>query len=553
MGKNEAAHADSASTAARRSRWWCDIRWISASVVGLSITSLLWLLFGPEPAIRVSRETTCVTEPLAADGLPDYAAAWVQMAGPAPPPEENAAVVLLEACWPLGIDGDLLAACRALGIPSDPPTKSLREPHADAASGISREKFDSVAGRPWKAAEFPELEAWLRANQVAIDQIVAASKRPRYWLPMGGWLPAHAGLPVTASRFHTAIRAIGRILMCRAMLHIGEHRYADAWRDSHALSRLARLMVAPENRPLDALVLSMALMLERHAHRASTFFLLRNVDLPRELLVTMSHDLDALGPPANVANVIIAERFGVLSNMLAVADPGGGGRGARVRRYASHVSKDNSFAMWTSLDWNHLLGRFNETLEQFDAALRLPTHADRRAMIHEVHQDQLDERAAWKPLSRRFTVLVNRAARTEYVFSVTRWEMVADPGFWLGSVTEHQTRCELMRVAVAIALWKLDHPAVGYPERLEDLVPKVLPAVPIDLYSNQPLIYERRGDGYLLASVGPNGVYDGGDDFLGAIIRGEWQSSARKVAWDKCDYVIRMPIPDDADVANVLP
>ena len=57
-----------------------------------------------------------------------------------------------------------------------------------------------------------------------------------------------------------------------------------------------------------------------------------------------------------------------------------------------------------------------------------------------------------------------------------------------------------------------------------------------------PLIYERRGDGYLLASVGVNGVYDGGDDMSGDIGGGEWQQT-RGVLLEKSDLVVRMPVP----------
>jgi hypothetical protein len=57
------------------------------------------------------------------------------------------------------------------------------------------------------------------------------------------------------------------------------------------------------------------------------------------------------------------------------------------------------------------------------------------------------------------------------------------------------------------------------------------------------LIYERRGDGYLLASVGENGVYDGGDDIDGWIVRGEWQEQEQKVNYPAVDLVVRMPIP----------
>jgi hypothetical protein len=103
----------------------------------------------------------------------------------------------------------------------------------------------------------------------------------------------------------------------------------------------------------------------------------------------------------------------------------------------------------------------------------------------------------------------------------------------------------LTRTAAALAAWRADQPADSppYPERLDDLVPRYLPAVPVDPFTDTPLIYERRGDGYLLASVGQNGVYDGGDDMSGDIVGGEWQEQTRDVDYPKSDLVVRMPVP----------
>ena len=82
-----------------------------------------------------------------------------------------------------------------------------------------------------------------------------------------------------------------------------------------------------------------------------------------------------------------------------------------------------------------------------------------------------------------------------------------------------------------------------YPETLAALAPRYLTTVPLDPFIDKPFIYERRGDGYLLASVGENGVYDGGDDRKGWIIGGEWQAIEQNVDPDKWDLVVRMPVP----------
>jgi hypothetical protein len=60
----------------------------------------------------------------------------------------------------------------------------------------------------------------------------------------------------------------------------------------------------------------------------------------------------------------------------------------------------------------------------------------------------------------------------------------------------------LTQVALALAAFKADHGS--YPTLLDELTPRDLPVIPIDLFSEKPLIYERNTDGYKLRSVGPN-------------------------------------------------
>ena len=65
-----------------------------------------------------------------------------------------------------------------------------------------------------------------------------------------------------------------------------------------------------------------------------------------------------------------------------------------------------------------------------------------------------------------------------------------------------------VRIACALERHHLANGA--YPETLGELVPVSLKAVPLDLYSRQPLVYRRDGASYLLYSTGKNRVDDGG-------------------------------------------
>ena len=94
------------------------------------------------------------------------------------------------------------------------------------------------------------------------------------------------------------------------------------------------------------------------------------------------------------------------------------------------------------------------------------------------------------------------------------------------------------RVAAALAAYRATHNQ--YPEELAALLAEYLDSIPMDLYSGNPFLYERRGDGYLLYSVFENGADDEGTDFAGKIVKGEWvtgDSGSR----DRPDLVVRVP------------
>jgi hypothetical protein len=67
----------------------------------------------------------------------------------------------------------------------------------------------------------------------------------------------------------------------------------------------------------------------------------------------------------------------------------------------------------------------------------------------------------------------------------------------------------LALAALAIEEWREHHPE-QFPSRLADLVPTYLPMVPTDPFDDHPLRYTRLANGYVLYSVGPNFVDDGG-------------------------------------------
>jgi len=86
--------------------------------------------------------------------------------------------------------------------------------------------------------------------------------------------------------------------------------------------------------------------------------------------------------------------------------------------------------------------------------------------------------------------------------------------FWTNSTTQN----DMMIVALALQQYHLKHHS--YPRSLSLLVPTELASVPTDPFTlGKPLRYRQIGAAYLLYSVGPDGIDDGGAPVSGRVIQ----------------------------------
>lgn len=139
-------------------------------------------------------------------------------------------------------------------------------------------------------------------------------------------------------------------------------------------------------------------------------------------------------------------------------------------------------------------------------------------------------------------VFLSRKSRGEMI--ATTFLALMGPG--ISSVIEAENHSvdelRLARTAAALAVWRLEQG--NYPNELEQLVPDLLPKLPMDASWNKPFHYEQRGEGYLLYAVGIDGDDNGGNNRAGTIIDGEWVlDKENDVVTDGKDLVIRLPIP----------
>jgi len=140
--------------------------------------------------------------------------------------------------------------------------------------------------------------------------------------------------------------------------------------------------------------------------------------------------------------------------------------------------------------------------------------------------------------------LISRRGRGEFIANFLAYLLIPSIGTVQDSVDKANVNLELMRLSAALSVFRAENG--HYPEKLDELVPGMVAALPIDIFSGKPPIYKADDDraGFLLYSVGENGVDDGGTEVLGWIVDGEWRDEADgQFDYDEADQVIRFPVP----------
>jgi hypothetical protein len=81
-------------------------------------------------------------------------------------------------------------------------------------------------------------------------------------------------------------------------------------------------------------------------------------------------------------------------------------------------------------------------------------------------------------------------------------------------VKEVQCTAQLRLALSAIAVERYRLALGKLPDALGDLVPKYLPSVPEDPFDGQPIRFKHVEEGYVIYSIGPDGIDDGGRERL---------------------------------------
>jgi hypothetical protein len=482
----------------------------------------------PDVEVAISKETTYITGPLRPDGYPDYLAALNERYGKGVTPDNNAAVLVWRAVGPKKVEERLRPEFfRRLGmepLPADGEyfldsydyTEELlqKESPAKLATLFAKARqqkglrerlstqFRNTGIAPWPAASRPAAAEWLQRNERPLALFVAASKRPRFFSP----LVSDQEPAVSFGETHGCLYfwSAADALCSRAMLRWNDGRVAEAREDILACRRLARL--AAQQLPSSAALLN-ACFVEKRAHKA-LLALFHYGAMSVEAAKALDRQIQQFPDLPDPLETEDFETRCTCLDCMGMIIRGGQRAKGPLDRLVSQAVVDPVLT-----DWDGALRYGNAWHDRSLTAARIADWTERMRLAGEMDKEcqVMGERTRdvkWLPWRFLFSprgawgrVWVGRVlSLTSYSVSNT-----------LRMRDEMLTRGQLLRLASLIHVYRAEHG--GYPATLKDLTPKYLATLPVDLYHGKAFRYRIEGAGYVLYSVGPDGVDDLGNEW----------------------------------------
>lgn len=475
-------------------------------VLGVAVIDQVWVWADRRLTIGVN--TTRITSPLSPEGYPDYLAAINAKHAEGVTVENNAAIPLWQA---LGDMADPLSAATVYhtwGVPQPASGARLMEYREWAArrgsvlvtAGAEAVAFDGVKvpayedpyyweeqvsrEAPWSAAAHPLLATWQKQIDPILNQVEAAVQRPRYYVPLttpdGKTGGAGEGAVVMAVLPKLGIvKTCGNALMSRAMARLDAGDATGFSRDIATCERLARLLTQQPDLITHLVGAAIDTMALRAVQAAGASGRLSAKDADN-----LRAELDRIGSLPSPAHALDeGERYMALDMICTVR---------RAKSDGDFVKGMNVLSAVVPVNFDATMRRVNTRMDRLVSACELAEYALRRDEFG-VYDAEIE--------AMRARGILLKFWHAEDLPVAAYSAPLVKTNIWM---TANLVERDLALTALALCSSRAGG---AYPEKLADLKGFV---APVDQFTGEPLIYRRKGAGYVLYSVGENLKDDGG-------------------------------------------
>jgi len=474
-----------------------------------------------KPGLTISRHTTWFTAPLTQSGYVDYPGAINTRLGRGITSENNANVLFWQALGPEPNEKKMPPRFFSLMGMDEPPDQGdnfldlsqylqqvVRIPRKDPAYLQIINEQGLAAARPWKTGQYPQIRAWLKANEKPLSLVVAGTKRPKYFSPLvipDGVTGADATLVNMLLPAVQQARSFARALSARAMWHTGEGRDSEAWQDLLACHRLGRL-IGQGSTTIEALI---GIAIDSVASQSDLAFIESSGPGAKQTRIYLN-DLEALPPLPDMAEKInVGERCFFLDIVQMLVREGSAEGLEQIFGTDDKVGGLSSRLAGSTIDWNTTMRFGNGWYDRLVEVTQTKNYQDRKQALERIDQDLKKLADEIKGGRKSINLLPGNSEAGEKVVGKVLLAMVL-PAVTQVRIAEDRAMQNVASLRIAFALAGYQSVHGRYPETLNQLSPEFLKQVPDDLFAGNPLNYRRTEDGYLLYSIGTNAEDEGG-------------------------------------------
>jgi len=491
------------------------IGWTIAGIV-IPVLYLAWHIFAwPEP-IRISYETTRLTEPLTADGYVDFLKVIRDQRKQYSDPNNEPWFVLFEnereaALGPNDFDKTRPRPKEVASIVYRDPVEAFRKSLDETQSAIEqhalvRQYEDEVLPRrmivPFTTDDDPLLAATVEANTDWYDAVVATYQPTP--LPVVFPSATDARSQQTAGDILFPMlgnyRLIVQRFQLRSMLRAGRGEMEDAIQDIEFIYRIAARFgsFAVEQS-------SSAFAAELRASRSAISLILR----AEKLTPTACKIIESLPQRATVGDLADdidkAERYVWLDIVQGLH--AGKMHDSDFIKITGQLAYFKERRVWHAVDWSRVLQNQNQYFDQIIATAKLPSWQEQNAAAMKLAVSlqssdnsmvmNLDDEPPWSVIDPTDTLI----------------SIICRQQTWLGDPIRKAHQRDLRRRVVQIVarLAMLRQINGEFPAELESVLTadgfsQATEELLKDPFTNGELAYESSGDAFILSSVGPNMV-----------------------------------------------
>jgi len=504
----------------KRGVWWVvkwGMIWVSLLVIVLVLVSFRIPPGQGRPFVRISPQTTWATSPLKPNGDVDYVAFLNQQH--AVPPENNAYVEILKIKGPmalrqmppprffelLGIQPPPEAGDYFRDFPWIKKSTGTSTVLADGTELDSKQVNFLTSSVPFAKGDFPVVDAWVEQNRHHFQAFHVAVRKPGFYVPYVG-----ESVVGVVQSYMEEMRNIARGLLRSSMAHLGRGDVAEAIDDQIAMLRLARHV--GHQGVLVELLLGHAIEGMGHGSLAQTIFSGKCTAADLERLADELKSLPAL--PTLNARHLQAERAMGLDLAIQIGRYGPipwNGVPDLLEVESSHPKPGLGDKLGrASIDWEVVCIKLNEFYDDLEQTV-IPEGMMERADAMRNFEGEMKalETKTWTPAAMLGSIVGGRTRRGETAGNILA-ELILPAVHSIFDASRRVTAHEAVTLAaIAVERFRLAHGKL--PKSLDQLVPEFLEAVPMDPFTGKSLVYNPvQGDPYLLYSLGPNKVDDGG-------------------------------------------